>query len=58
LFASELRSLLASGLIPKVINKEALIDYRALGFVLQPRAIFAGVHILDPGSLLRKQLGI
>jgi len=53
LFASELRSLLASGLIPKVINKEALIDYLALGFVLQPRSIFAGVDMLEPGSLLR-----
>jgi asparagine synthase (glutamine-hydrolysing) len=53
LFASELRSLLASGLVPKVVNREALIDYLALGFVLQPRAIFAGVHMLEPGSLLR-----
>ena len=52
-FASELRSLLASGLVPKVINKEALIDYLAVGFVVQPRTIFAGVRMLEPGSFLR-----
>jgi asparagine synthase (glutamine-hydrolysing) len=53
LFASELRSLLASGLVSKEIDKEALIDYLALGFVLQPRSIFARVHMLERGSILR-----
>jgi asparagine synthase (glutamine-hydrolysing) len=53
LFASELRSLLASGLVTKVIDKEALIDYLALGFVVQPRTIFADVGMIERGSLLR-----
>lgn len=53
LFASELRSLLASGLVPKEIDRKALIDYLALGFVLQPRSIFTGVQMLERGSVLR-----
>ena len=53
LFASELRSLLASGLLPRAIDPEALLDYLAIGFVLQPRSILAGVRMLERGSLLR-----
>jgi asparagine synthase (glutamine-hydrolysing) len=53
LFASEIRSLLASGLVPRQIDKTALIDYLALGFVLQPRTIIAGVEMLERGSILR-----
>ena len=52
-FASEIRSLLASGLIPSKINTEALKDYLAIGFVLQPRTIIAGVEMLQPASLIR-----
>jgi asparagine synthase (glutamine-hydrolysing) len=52
-FASEIRSLLASGLIPREIDTEALQDYLAIGFVLQPRTIITGVEMLQPGSLIR-----
>jgi len=52
-FASEIRSLLASGLITREIDTEALQDYLAIGFVLQPRTIIAGVEMLQPGSLIR-----
>ena len=52
-FASEIRSLLASGLVPKEIDREGLIDYLALGFVLQPRTIISGVEMLERGSLLQ-----
>lgn len=51
-FASELRTLLASGLVKPEIDREALIDYLAIGFVLQPRTILAGVRMLERGSLL------
>ncbi len=51
-FASELRTLLASGLIKPEIDREGLIDYLAVGFVLQPRTILAGVKMLERGSLL------
>ena len=52
-FASEIRSLLASGLIPREIDTGALQDYLAIGFVLQPRTIITGVEMLQPGSLIR-----
>jgi asparagine synthase (glutamine-hydrolysing) len=52
-FASEIRSLLASRLIPKEIDKGGLIDYLAVGFVMQPRTIIAGVEMLERGSILR-----
>jgi len=52
-FASEIRSLLASGLVPKEIDMEALQDFLAIGFVLQPKTIIAGVETLQPGSLMR-----
>lgn len=52
IFASEIRSLLASGLVPRQIDKRALIDYLAVGFVVQPRTIIAGVEMLERGSIL------
>lgn len=52
-FASEIRSMLASGLIPREIDTEALQGYLAIGFVLQPRTIIKGVEMLQPGSLVR-----
>ena len=52
-FASEIRSLLASRLLPREVDTEALQDYLAIGFVLQPRTIIAGVEMLQPGSLIR-----
>ena len=51
-FASELRTLLASGLVKPEIDREGLTDYLAVGFVLQPRTILAGVKMLERGSLL------
>jgi asparagine synthase (glutamine-hydrolysing) len=53
LFASEIRSLLASGLVPKQIDREGLVDYLAVGFLVQPRTILAGVEMLERGSLMR-----
>jgi len=51
-FASELRTLLASGLVSPEIDREGLTDYLAVGFVLQPRTILADVKMLERGSLL------
>ena len=51
-FSSELRSLLASGLVERRIDPDGLVDYLAIGFVLQPRTMIAGVRMLEPGSLL------
>jgi len=48
-FASELRALIASGLVAKQVDPEAVLDYLAVGAVFQPRTILAGVQALPPG---------
>ncbi len=53
LFASEIRGLLASGLVARRVDPRALADYLAHGFVVQPRTIVSGVRILDCGTLER-----
>jgi asparagine synthase (glutamine-hydrolysing) len=51
-FASELKSVLASGLIEPEIDLEAIDLYLSLGFVPGPRTPIAGVRKLAPGSVL------
>ena len=51
-FASELKSVLASGLIEPEIDLEAIDLYLSLGFVPGPRTPIAGVRKLAPGSIL------
>jgi asparagine synthase (glutamine-hydrolysing) len=48
-FASEMKSLLASGLIETELDYEALDAYLTLGFVPGPRTPLARVSKLDPG---------
>jgi asparagine synthase (glutamine-hydrolysing) len=50
IFSSEIRSLLASGLMPRRIDNEAVADFLALGFVPQPQTMISGVRMLEPGS--------
>jgi len=52
LFASEIKALLQHPATPRQVNQEALPEYLALGYVLPPNTLFAGVHKLAPGSLL------
>jgi asparagine synthase (glutamine-hydrolysing) len=47
-FASELRALLASGLVSKQVDKEAVLDFLAVGAVFQPRTMLASVKSLPP----------
>lgn len=51
LFASEIRSLLASGLVKREINRDALADYLSHGFVLQPRTMIKNVRMMEAGTL-------
>ena len=51
-FASELKSLLASGLVEADLDYEAIDAYLALGFVPAPRTPLAGVEKLLPGHRL------
>jgi asparagine synthase (glutamine-hydrolysing) len=52
LFASELRALLASELIPREISDEALDSYLATGSVSEPLTIIAGVRAVPPGCVV------
>jgi asparagine synthase (glutamine-hydrolysing) len=51
-FASELKAMLASGLIEPVVEYQALFDILATGSVCQPRTIIKGIHSLTPGTIL------
>ena len=51
-FASEIKALLASGLIAPAIDATALRTLLTYGSVLQPRTILAGVKALPPGHRL------
>jgi asparagine synthase (glutamine-hydrolysing) len=51
-FGSELKSVLASGLISPELDFEAIDAYLTLGFVPNPRTPLAGVSKLPPGSRL------
>lgn len=49
LFASELKGLLAGGLISRQVDYQAIWDYLSLGSIPQPRTILADVKALLPG---------
>lgn len=56
LFASELRTLLASGLVKRTLNPRALESYLAFGAVPAPWSIIDGIQSLLPGEYLRFRL--
>lgn len=51
-FASEVRALVAGGVLTPRLDADYLADYLAFGFVPAPATLFAGVHKLLPGHLL------
>jgi asparagine synthase (glutamine-hydrolysing) len=57
LFASELKSLLASGEIEAELDYEAIDAYLTLGFVPAPRTLLRGVSKLSPGHRLIADAG-
>ncbi len=52
IFASELKALLASGLVPRQLDPQALWFYLSLGSVPQPGTAIAGVKMLAPGHTM------
>lgn len=52
LFASEIKSLLASGLIPKEIDKKGLVQYFKNKTVYTPNTIVQDVKMLEAGSYM------
>jgi asparagine synthase (glutamine-hydrolysing) len=53
IFASEVRALLASRMLPRKINREALTTYLWNGFVVGPRAIVDRIEAVPAGTLVR-----
>jgi asparagine synthase (glutamine-hydrolysing) len=53
LFASEVRALLASGLVPRKLSREGLAPYLQFGSVQDPFTMIDGVRSLLPGHSLR-----
>jgi asparagine synthase (glutamine-hydrolysing) len=52
IFSSEVRTLLGTGLVPRVIDSAALINYLSLGSVYDPNTLVEGVRALPPGHSL------
>jgi len=52
LFASEVKALFASGWLRPKLNRGAVLQYLALGYVPPPDTLFEGVRKLEPGHLL------
>jgi asparagine synthase (glutamine-hydrolysing) len=52
LFASEAKSILATGMVSAALDTNALGDLFTFGFVTSPRTIFDGIRRLPPGHLL------
>jgi len=53
LFASEMKALLATGVVPRRLDLEALWSYLSLGSFPQPRTAIAGVAMLRAGHFMR-----
>ena len=56
-FASELRALLASGLVPRKLSSDGVDSYLASGSVEAPLTIVDGVKQLLPGQYMETQVG-
>jgi asparagine synthase (glutamine-hydrolysing) len=56
-FASELRALLASGLVPQRLSRVAVESFLAYGSIEQPLTILAGVYAVLPGHTLTFEKG-
>ncbi len=57
LFASEIKALLASGLVPREIDREALDDLLSLSYPCPPRTMFAGIRELRPAHWIEARAG-
>jgi len=53
LFCSEVRGLLASGMIPRKLSRQGVEDFLRFGALQDPVTIVDGVYALLPGQLLR-----
>jgi asparagine synthase (glutamine-hydrolysing) len=58
LFASEVRALLASGLVPPTLDAIGIDQYLAYQTTATPRTLVRDVRMLEPGRLLSKSAGL
>src|ERR1051325_6880370 len=56
LFASEVRTLLASGVVPRVLSRDAVESYLLFGSVSEPLTLIDGVYSLPPGHHLTMEI--
>ncbi len=57
LFGSELKALAVAPDLPREIDPRAVEDFFALGYIPDPKSIYAGVHKLPPAHLLTWRRG-
>jgi asparagine synthase (glutamine-hydrolysing) len=57
LFASEVRALLASGLVRRELSRDGLESYLLFGSVSEPATLIEGVHSLPPGHAMQIPVG-
>src|ERR1700693_526003 len=57
IFSSEVRTLLGTGLVPRVIDGAGLLNYLTFGSLYDPNTLVAGVESLPPGCYLTWQGG-
>ena len=52
LFASEIKSILASQIVPIEINPPAVNDFMSFGYVPHPETMFKNIYHVEPGTLM------
>jgi asparagine synthase (glutamine-hydrolysing) len=57
IFASEIKAILATGLIPKAINPEALHQFLTFLWAPDPNTLFAGIKTVPPAHVLTLRQG-
>ena len=57
LFASEIKAILATGLVSRTVNRQAVWDYLTFRYVPGPESIWQGIRKLPPGHTLRWRAG-
>ncbi len=56
-FGSEIKAILASGLVETRIDRDAVDDLFSLSYPCPPRTMFAGIYELRPAHLMRARVG-
>lgn len=57
IFASEIKSLLASGLIEPKLDRSAIDAYLSLSYIPPDRTVYSNVHVLPPGEAMAWENG-